>query len=388
MRYSCYALILALALAGCAHQSAISPLPNAGSSARSQSPDSNFQDLYSFKGKPDGQEPLAPLTAFGGALYGMTPKGGKHDRGTVFTITADGTETVVHSFAGGKDDGANPTSGLLAHGRELYGVTEYGGADNLGTFFVLNAYGMPHLLFSFGQITGAHPTGGLLPLDGTFYGTTEKGGTHNAGTVYEVTTAGEYHLLYNFTGGQSDGSRPEGGVQVLNDHLYGTTSRGGKHNRGIVFELSLDGSEKVIYNFGATADDAAQPESGLTPLRGALYGTTLFGGAKGVGTVYEVKPDGSERVVYSMALKSGFAPYAGLLAYNGFLYGTTSDGGANRAGTVFSVLIDGTLTVLHDFRKKDGAEPRAALIAHGGKLYGTTFAGGGYSKGSVFELTP
>ena len=389
MRYSCYALILALALAACAHQSALSPLPSAASSAQAQTPDSNFQELYSFKGKPsDGQEPRAPLTAFQGAFYGMTGKGGTENRGTIFKITPDGKETVLHSFTGGKDDGANASSGFLAHGGTLYGVTEYGGANNLGTFFSLNSDGTPRLLFSFELSTGAHPTGGLLALDGTFYGTTEKGGTHGAGTVYEITTAGEYHLLYNFTGGHNDGSRPQGGVESFNGHLYGTTSRGGKHDRGIVFELSLDGSEKVIYNFGATGNDAAQPVSGLTPLRGALYGTTLFGGAKGVGTVYEVKPDGSERVVYSLALKSGFAPDAGLLAANNLLYGTASDGGANRAGTVFSVNVSGTLTVLHDFRKKDGAEPRAALIAHGGKLYGTTFAGGGYSKGTVFEVTP
>lgn len=387
MRYSCYALTLALALAACAHQSALSPLPSAGSSARSQSPDSSFQELYSFKGKPDGVEPRGPVTAFGGAFYGMTGKGGKDNRGTIFKITADGTETVLHSFTGGKDDGANPSSGFVAQDGTLYGLTENGGANNLGTFFALNSDGTPRLLFSFEQSAGVHPTGGLAAADGVFYGTANTGGNYNAGTVYEITTAGEYHVLYNFTGGH-DGSRPEGGVISFNSHLYGTTSRGGKNDRGIVFELSLDGHEKVIYNFGARADDAASPQSGLTAVNGALYGTTLLGGAKGVGTIYEVKPDGSERVVYSMALKSGFAPYAGLIKYNGFLYGTASDGGANRAGTVFSVLIDGTLTVLHDFRKKDGAEPRAALIAHGGKLYGTTFAGGGYSRGTVFELTP
>ncbi len=389
MRYPCFALTFALAFASCAHQSTLLPLPTAGSSARSQSPDSNFKELYSFKGKPsDGAQPLGPLTAFNGAFYGMTGKGGKHDRGTIFKIAADGTETVLHSFAGAKDDGANPSSGLVAHGGTLYGLTEYGGASNLGTFFSLNSDGTPHLLFSFELAAGAHPTGGLLALDGVFYGTANKGGTHGAGTVYELTTAGEYHVLYNFTGGKNDGSRPEGGVQVFNHHLYGTTSRSGTHDRGIVFQLTQDGSEKVVYNFGATGNDAAQPESGLTPMNGALYGTTLLGGAKGVGTIYEVKPDGSERVVYGLALKSGFAPYAGLLAQNNLLYGTASDGGANRAGTVFSVNLSGTLTVLYDFRKKDGSEPRAPLIAHGGKLYGTTFAGGGYSKGTAFEVTP
>lgn len=389
MRYACYALTLTLALAACAHQSAFAPLPSAGSNARAQSLASNFQELYSFKGKPnDGAQPLAPLTAFNGAFYGMTGKGGAHDRGTIFKITPDGKETVLHNFTGTKDDGANPSSGFIAYGGSLYGVTEQGGANGLGTFFLLNSDGTPKLLFSFDLTTGVHPTGGLLEQDGVFYGTASKGGTHGAGTVYEITPAGEYHLLYNFTGGKNDGSRPEGGVTFFKNAFYGTTSRGGTHDRGIVFQLSQDGAEKVIYNFGAAANDAAQPESNLTAVNGALYGTTLFGGAKSVGTIYEVKPDGSERVVYSLALKSGFAPYSGLLTRNNLLYGTTSDGGANRAGTVFSLTLNGTLTVLHDFRKKDGAEPRAALISHAGKLYGTTFGGGGYSKGTAFEVTP
>ncbi|HEX3671778.1 MAG TPA: choice-of-anchor tandem repeat GloVer-containing protein [Candidatus Cybelea sp.] len=388
MRYACIALISALVLAACAHQPALAPLPGTASSAQSQSPDANFQELYSFKGQPDGMEPRAPVTAFNGAFYGMTGKGGKENRGSIFKIAPDGKETVLHSFTGGTDDGANPSSGFVAHDGTLYGLTENGGSSNLGTFFSLNSDGTPHLLYSFEQQGGVHPTGGLLAADGVFYGTANTGGNYNAGTVYEITTAGEYHVLYNFTGGQNDGSRPEGGVQHFNRHFYGTTSRGGTHDRGIVFRLADDGSEKVIYNFGATAMDAAGPQSGLTAVSGALYGTTLLGGAKGVGTIYEVKPDGSERVVYSLALKSGFAPYAGLLAQNNLLYGTASDGGANRAGTVFSVTVNGTLTVLHDFKKKDGSGPRATLIAHGGKFYGTTFAGGGFSKGTVFELTP
>jgi uncharacterized repeat protein (TIGR03803 family) len=84
-------LTFALALSACAHQSAFAPLPSAGSSARSQWPDANFHELYSFKGKPsDGAQPLAPLTAFNGAFYGMTGRGGKHDKGTIFKITPDG----------------------------------------------------------------------------------------------------------------------------------------------------------------------------------------------------------------------------------------------------------------------------------------------------------
>jgi uncharacterized repeat protein (TIGR03803 family) len=70
-----------------------------------------------------------------GNLYGTTEDCGKYGNGTVFALAPGGTETVLHSFAGG-NDGANPDAGLLMDKKSnLYGTTFYGGADGYGTVF-------------------------------------------------------------------------------------------------------------------------------------------------------------------------------------------------------------------------------------------------------------
>jgi uncharacterized repeat protein (TIGR03803 family) len=44
------------------------------------------------------------------------------------------TESVLWSF-GGVGDGANPNGGLVQVGGNLYGITELGGINGLGTVF-------------------------------------------------------------------------------------------------------------------------------------------------------------------------------------------------------------------------------------------------------------
>src|SRR5262249_47812737 len=79
--------------------------------------------------------PAAGLVADGaGNVYGTTSKGGSSNAGLVFTMKVDGTAfKVLHTFAGGASDGANPQAALTLDGSgNLYGTTAEGGASNLG----------------------------------------------------------------------------------------------------------------------------------------------------------------------------------------------------------------------------------------------------------------
>jgi uncharacterized repeat protein (TIGR03803 family) len=190
--------------------------------------------------------------------------------------------------------------------------------------------------------------------------------------------------MHSFGAG-TDGARPEGGVELLDHHFYGTTSEGGAHNFGTVYEIAPDGKEKAIYSFTYAGDDGGTPEAAIVSLNGALYGTTFRGGFGGV--IFEVKKDGTERVVHSMKQNQG-RHLSGLTVFNGALYGTAAKGGSKDHGSIFEVKPDGTFTMLHNFGIKDGSEPRASLLLHNGKLYGTTANGGASYKGTVFELTP
>ncbi len=55
--------------------------------------------LYSFNGKPDGQEPMGALLDVNGTLYGTTSAGGTINAGTVFAIN-NGVETIILDFNG------------------------------------------------------------------------------------------------------------------------------------------------------------------------------------------------------------------------------------------------------------------------------------------------
>ncbi len=83
---------------------------------------------YSFGSAPDGANPTSTLISVGGVLYGTTLGGGGtscnsgQGCGTVFSIDASGTETVLYRFQGGSD-GQTPSSKLTYYQGTLYGTT-------------------------------------------------------------------------------------------------------------------------------------------------------------------------------------------------------------------------------------------------------------------------
>ena len=167
----------------------------------------------------------------------------------------------------------------------------------------------------------------------------------------------------------------------------------------MVFKLAPAGTETVLYSFTGGADGAFPGGVLLRDTAGNLYGTTERGGANSsaceagtCGVVFKVSPDGAETMLHTFTGGGdGGNPYAGLLRDTaGNLYGTTLNGGAYGLGVVFRLAPDGTETVLHSFAGGgEGANPGADLIQDGaGNLYGTTLNGGAYGAGVVFKLTP
>jgi uncharacterized repeat protein (TIGR03803 family) len=208
--------------------------------------------------------------------------------------------------------------------------------------------------------------------------------------------------IYSFTGQNGDGATPCAGVVVgTNGVLYGTTAFGGTFGAGTVYELTpVEGggwTETVLYSFTG-GNDGAYPQAGLTlGAGGILYGATLYGGAAGMGAVFQLTPPGAsglwtETVIHSFSGTDGAYPYsAPVIAQNGMLYGTTELGGLG-SGTVFRLTppTSGNTwseAVLYSFTgAADGAFPYAGLALDSkGNLYGTT-AYGGSQSGVVFEL--
>jgi uncharacterized repeat protein (TIGR03803 family) len=320
-----------------------------------------FETIHSFDGG-DGADPYGTLTVHGSdTLYGTTDVGGR--AGTVFRLALEhGTWTVsvLYSFSGGSD-GAEPRAGVVFDRTgNIYGTTVGGGnpicSGGCGTVFKLrhNPDGSwtESVIHSFaGGRDGANPFGGLVvDSKGNLYSTTYYGGT-GFGTVFALKRTKQgwvKRTLHSFQGGPSDGGNPYLGSLILDSagNLYGTTEDGGKSGSGTVFELvrKPDGSwtEKLLYSFAGA--DGGTPESGLAfDAVGNLYSTTLGGGANGRGVVFKLTPnsDGTwtDTTLYSFDLGSdGFYSFAGvILDRSGNLYGTTSSGGLDDAGTVFKV---------------------------------------------------
>jgi hypothetical protein len=373
--------------------------------------------LYSFQGGSDGQTPAGGVVFDkAGNLYGANTWGGdlnclSEGCGTVFQVSPPSqkggswTETVLHAFHGpfnGAGDGFNPSGGTIIDAQgNLYGTTSLGGNG-------------PCILL------GSHV---------------------GCGTVYELSPpmqkGGPWTetILYNFQGG-TDGYLPLGDLVFdKNGNLYGATDFGGGKgttcnpyyggNCGTVFKLSPPKekggtwTEKVLYSFpggpaGRPNGDGAQPNGGLVlDSKGALYGTTYYGGNEagdcdggsagvGCGTVFRITPSSkkggawTEKVLHRFDIQDGDNPKGGLILDGaGSLYSTTSGGPQDKYGLVFELQPPSgkshpwTEIVLYFFTdRNDGAYPAAGLTFDAnGNLYGTAIqseSGGG----GVFRLRP
>jgi hypothetical protein len=368
------------------------------------------QVLYRFQGIPDGAIPVGGVVFdSNGNLYGATTEGGAlghtcdsvYECGTVYQLTPQGStwnETILHTFQGHwHGDGASPFGSLIVDSaNNLYGTTSYGG------------------------------TGGCLLL----------GGPVGCGTVYEMSPPQNkgadwtYTVLYSFRGGK-DGYLPTGSLVFdAKGNLYGATYYGGGYGTcdkgiypycGTVFELSPPKAkggkwtEKVLYSF-KSGTDGADPNGNLVfDKKGALYGTTFFGGNQGCpqdggvgcGTIFKLSPPAKEGHAWGYEVLhrfnngpqsvqgDGVNPSVGvILDEKGVVYGTTISG-VTAEGTLFaltpSLKRDSPWgeTLVHSFGiiHDDGWGPLGLLFDAKGDLYGLTASAGKYGDGIIFRLS-
>src|ERR1039458_1173911 len=266
-------------------------------------------------------------------------------------------------------------------------------------------------LVTFDGTNGVEPGYGSLVLgsSGNFYGTTESGGSstgctdgggYGCGTIFEITPTGTLTTLHDFCSelNCADGILPFAGlVKGANGNFYGTTSFGGADGLGTVFEVTPEGTLTTPYAFCSQSNcaDGEFPYAGLvSATNGNLYGTTSGGGANAAGTIFEITPGGVLVTPYNFCSQPNcadgefvFGPL--VQGRNGKLYGTTTQGGAEGAGTVFTITLAGKLTTLHTFTSDDGAGPYGGLLeTSAGNLLGTTTYGGLRGNGTVFQITP
>ncbi|MFC2149706.1 choice-of-anchor tandem repeat GloVer-containing protein [Candidatus Auribacterota bacterium] len=126
---------------------------NTGTVFKLDTDGANFALLHSFAGGgDDGSSPRGELTFSGSDLYGMTRLGGDSDYGVIFSMdTEGGGFSLLHEFAGNPNDGESPYGSLAISNGKAYGMTYTGGESDLG------------VVFSYGPVSG----GGQVPEPST-----------------------------------------------------------------------------------------------------------------------------------------------------------------------------------------------------------------------------
>jgi len=400
--------------------------------------------LYSFKaGTSDGAYPSQDVIRDSqGNIYGMTQEGGALNAGVVYKVAPDGTETVLHSFVGGANDGSSPNGAPLLdkHGN-LYGATIYGGAANSGVVFKLAPNGKLTLLHSFtGKDDGANPQGALLvDAAGNLYGAASLGGESTCsikgfpagsgcGTLWKLAPDGTFTVLHTFENPDKEGAIPQGSLNAdAQGNLYGVTEISGEAKQcladtfengcGTVFKLTSSGVFSLLHTFTGGSDGGI-PYGGLTAdAQGNLYGSTIGGGndklcvgtggddGRGCGTLFKLSPEGTLTTLYTFTGGAdGSSPTSRLIGdCDGNRYGTADFGGDVKAkacaqsdgvsgcGAVFKLSASGAFSVLYTFQgsPKDGAGPifTGVVADSAGNLYGATSSGGADGVGTVYKLT-
>ena len=316
------------------------------------------QVIYKFPGGANGFLPYAGVIFDGaGNLYGTTDDGGT-GWGVVYELSPSAgrwTETVLHTFRAGPDDGAYPSPVVFDKSGNLYGTTYVGTTPCWGTVFQLSL----------------NPQGGWAE-----------------------------NVLHCFSNSPSDGQYPSAGVLFDEaGNLYSTTYEGGANGGGIAFELSPSSgtwTENILYNFSFGNEQVYPYAPLVADKNGNLYGLTYSG-------VYELTPTGSGWT-YSTIYTSPHTPHAIspnslIIDQDGNLYGTAGGGSSSKCrggcGAVFKLAHGENgwqMTVLHNFPGgAGGSYPYGGLVMDkNGNLFGTTYYGGrkGCDCGLVFEITP
>ena len=296
--------------------------------------------LHTFAGPPsDGSGPSDILRDSSGNLYGTTGYGGTNNVGVVYKIDTAGNETILHNFADETTDGCVPDQGLIMdNSGNLYGTTVFCGASNKGTVFKLTPNGKEILLHSFaGSPDGAFPELGHLLMDakGNLYGTAEEGGANGIGTLYKLAPNGKLTVLHSFPAGSEDGCYPHGTPAMDSaGNLYGTTESYPSCllNEGIVWKVNRKGVETIVHRFTGGASDGAYPYAGVVlDSKGNMYSVTPGGGANNDGIIYQLSKSGKLTVLHSFDNSDGDGPIGEVLRdANGALYGTTYVGGSGK----------------------------------------------------------
>jgi uncharacterized repeat protein (TIGR03803 family) len=362
-----------------------------------------FTNRASFNKGLNGSTPRGNLkkSSVNGKYYGLASNGGSGDFGTIYEFDAI-NDTIINKHNFSPSIGGKRPSGTLvqAPNGKLYGITEEGGLYGNGTIFEVDP--TTQILtkkIDFTDAVGRIPKGGLtLATNGKLYGVTFRGGNNDRGVIFEYNIAA--NTLVKVKNIFPLGFYPNGAlIQATNGKLYGLTNYGGLA-QGMLYSYDITLDTLIKHDNFRSAIDGAYPRGKLLQAtNGKLYGTTSSGGTHGKGTVFEfdINAD-SIKVLDHFTDSNGAEPNGGLIeTSNGNLYGMTTRGnitgiGGQKYGVIYEFdLIGDTIKPLVNFNRfTTGWGGYGELLeASNGKLYVTSSSkSGGNSEATLNEFNP
>lgn len=342
-----------------------------GTMFASDSTGNNFHLVYSFV-NATGQTPIGTLVKCGnGDLYGCTQLGGYGDSCTCYKYDCHtGIFYDIHDFAADPIHGETSYGGMmLASDGKLYGTTYSGGTYNKGVVFSIdpNNNDLYTDIHDFNDTLGSLASGVIMQAnDGKLYGFTGSGGLNGVGVIFSINISNNsYSVLYDFS--TATGASPYFGrmIQATNNKLYGLTQGGGANGQGVIFSFDITNNTYAdIQDFDATHGSVPYG-SVIQATDGKLYGLTSTGGYTNQGIIFSYDIGTSNLVdLYDFNSTSGYGPQKSLMeASTGKLFGTTLFGGADGWGSIFNYdITTSTFTKIIDMDSVIGEGPDCDLL--------------------------
>lgn len=240
-------------------------------------------------------------------------------QGCLFSLNlaAGATNILVDFNTHTNPDEYYPAGGLSTYGSCLYGACADGGIGYGFTFKYDLANGEYSHVAIFGGTNGMAPLAPPITRDGVlFYGTTSADliytpGGNSSGVVYcysngvpgsflWVRTLSITNALppqYRFANGIFPVYRLTFGPNGDFDHVYGTTMFGSTNNRGTIFQATCSsGNISLIHTFPSASGLTTGAYEGVVtrPNDPYLYGSIVTSNGPTYGTIYRIKPDGTD----------------------------------------------------------------------------------------------
>lgn len=231
-----------------------------------------------------------------------------------------------------------------------------------------------------------------------FWGMSRNGGAFGYGTIFKTDNKGENPvLIYSFTD-TLNGIHPEGSLmQARNKNLYGTTKYGGAMNMGTLFEFNITTNTFLKLHDFDSIESGSYPSGNLIEVWiNFLSGMTGYGGVNNLGVMfrYDINSDTIGKLADFDSLTTG-----GNSENGGLIYSATSTfnsavitcnpvGGSNNQGVITVYDIYGSPIIQRvDFpHMPDMNNVRGDMIETSlGKFLGLCASGGINLGGYIYE---